>query len=150
MRFEKNIFMYDYDGTSSQIVGGVTHIELSDKRQQHDSVTFEQTTDHVEPTLVTPIIYAEDVSKFSKHKFIYRNTKDDLCLKIEPDSDDVEVYNLYIRFAAPPTILTYDIKRTVHRATKWQVCIEASDMKGHTGMTYLGIQTKFVSDASSA
>ena len=144
MRFEKNIFMYDSDGASSQIVGGVTHLELSYGAKIHDSVTFEQHIDHVNPKLVTPVIRQDDVSKFSLHKFIYRNTKDSLCINVKPDSNDVDSYNVYLKFSEAPTILTYDMKRTVDSLNNWQVCIAASDMKQHTGMTFLGIQTKFV------
>lgn len=143
MQLEKNIFMYDSDGTSSQVVGGVIHLEISDNSKVQDTVTFKQSVDHVEPKRITPVVHEEDVSKFSLHKFIYRNTKDDICLRVKPNSNVVKEYKLYIRFSEPPTIMDYNVKALVSGSSKWLTCIEASEMSGHVGMTYLGVQTDF-------
>lgn len=143
MQLEKNIFMYDSDGTSSQVVGGVIHLEMSDNSRVQDTVTFKQSVDPVVPELITPLVHEEDVSKFSLHKFIYRNTKDDVCLRVKPNINVVKEYNLFIRFSEPPNILEYDVKASVSGSSMWQTRIEASVMNGHVGMTYLGIQTVF-------
>lgn len=141
---EKNIFMYDSDGTSSQIVHGVTRLELSDNSYPLETVTFQQTVEHLESKTIDPIIYSEDVSKFSFHKFLYRNSKDDVCFRVKPCSNIVQAYNLYIRFTESPTILNYNLKTRVSTSTKWIACVQASSMAGHTGMTYLGIETKII------
>ena len=145
MQMEKNIFMYDSDSTSSQIVHGVTHLELADNAQVINTVTYEQTVDHIQAKLIEPVIDEEDASKFSYHKFVYRNTKDDLCLRLEPCLNIIEEYVLYISFSESPTMLDYDIKTRISGRNNWIACIKASVMNGHTGMNYLGVETKFKS-----
>ena len=148
MQMEKNIYMYDSDGTSSQIVHGVTRLELADNTQVLDNMTYEQIVDHVESKVIEPIIYIDDVSGFSYHKFVYRNAKDNVCLRLIPCVFVIEEYVVYLRFLESPTILDYDARVTVSAATNWITCIRASLMKGHTGMNYLGVEAKFVSIAS--
>ena len=141
----ENIFMYDNDIESSRISSKILHIDIKsgDQMVSHGNVTVVQRLDTTgqETQIIAPDIDPDDASQFSYHKFVYRSSRDQVCIKVRPENEmTVKDYVIYLNFKRPPTLLSYDVFATVNAHAEWQVCILPNQMKGHTGITYLGVQ----------
>ena len=139
------MFMYDNDKESSRISSKVIHIDIKsdDKTVSHGNVTVYQPLNSPapEPQIVSPVIEPDDASHFSYHTFLYTSARDEVCMKVRPANETaVTSYAIYLKFKRAPTILHYDVIAYVNAETDWQVCILPNQMRGHTGLTFLGIQ----------
>lgn len=143
MEFQKNVFSYDSDGTSSTVTSPVLYIDvrtLKKKRVMPRTMTFEQTVITPNAELVKPSVDEEDASEFMYHKFLYTTNSDSVCLIIRPIGEfSFSEYLVYIKYSGPPSIIDFDMKVNVHQDEYWEACVHPVELAGHTGLTYLAV-----------
>ena len=135
--------MYDSDKESSRVSSKILHIDVKSDGQliSPGNITYNQQVETPEAQVVAPLIEPDDASQFSYHKFIYQSAKDQVCIILRPDDvSKVKEYVIYVNLYKPPTLLSYDVLVNVSADSDWQVCILPQQMRGHTGIAYLGVQ----------
>ena len=140
--FERNVYQYDDDGTSSLITSNVLRIDIKSlgRRTSAGHIRFEQDVDTPRATHVVPHIHEEDASQFMYHRFMYQKNTESVCIVVKPlGQKHLESYLIYIKFSEQPSIIDYDIKFHVYKDKEWQACLDPHRMKGHSGVTYLAI-----------
>ena len=143
LEFTENVFMYDEDQLSSFVTSSVLQIDVRtpDMRVTPGYMTFDQTVTTPTAQTIKPEVDEEDASEFSYHIFIYQSSIDHVCMVLAPEDDvTITFYTIYIRFTQAPSILDYDFTMLVTKENNWELCILPEFMRGHTGLTYMGIK----------
>ena len=136
--------MYDDDQRSSLVTSNVLHVDVkaSEVRVTPGFMTFDQNVTTPVPTLYYPWIDDKDASHFSLHRFIYTTNTDHVCIIVQPENVTlITYYHIFLGYTLPPTILEYDVMVTVSVDTGWKTCIPPNLMRGHSGATFLAVQT---------